>query len=77
MTTTTKRDKRGRRIGYNWWREWNTDLLYHANAAWERECEAEAIGYATETAEFAASHPRPTLKAMLIGNAGMHQKDPS
>lgn len=67
-------DKRGRRIGYNWWREYNCDLLYAAAAAWEIQCEAVALGYETETAEYAAEHPRPTLKQMLLGNKGMHRE---
>ena len=69
-----RRDKRGRRIGYNWWREMNMDLLYAAAAAWERGCEAVALGYDTETAEYAAEHPRPTLKQMLLGNKGMNRE---
>lgn len=64
-------DKRGRRIGYNWWREYNTDLLSCAAAAWEKDCEAEALGYATETAEYEAAHPRPNLRQFLETNAGM------
>ena len=66
-----RRDKRGRRIGYNWWREYICELLWTATAAWEREAEAAAIGYGTELAEFAAEHPRPTLKEFLTRNKGM------
>lgn len=64
-------DNRGRRIGRNWWREYNCDQLFYAAAAWERECEAVALGYGTEEAEFAAENPRPTLKAFLETNAGL------
>lgn len=67
----TRYDSLGRRIGRNWWREWNTDLLFNATAHWERECEEAAIGYETEIAEFAAEHPRPTLKEFLETNRGM------
>lgn len=67
-----RRDKRGRRIGYNWWRELNCDLLFNATAAWERDCEATALGYATEIAEYRAANPRPNLKAFLLANAGMN-----
>lgn len=70
---SARRDKRGRRIGYNWWRDYNCDLLFSANAAWERQCEEVALGYATETAEYAETHPRPTLKEFLVSNAGLHR----
>jgi hypothetical protein len=68
-----RRDKRGRRIGYNWWREYNCAILLDASLTWERQCEEVAIGYPTEIAEYAAEHPRPTLKAFLIANRGMNQ----
>jgi hypothetical protein len=68
-----RRDKRGRRIGYNWWREYNCSLLLDATLTWERDCEAVAIGYDTETAEYAQHTPRPTLKAFLLANAGMNE----
>lgn len=66
-----RRDKRGRIIGYNWWREYNCDLLHCAAEAWERECESVAIGYDTEMAEFAEENPRPNLKQFLVANKGM------
>lgn len=68
-----RRDKRGRRIGYNWWREFNNELFFLASAVWEEQCEAVALGYATETAEYNAENPRPTLKEFLIGNKGMNR----
>lgn len=68
-----RRDRRGRRIGHNWWREYITDLLFCAAATWERQCEAVALGYAVETAEYALLNPRPTLKAYLIEHRGMSQ----
>lgn len=67
-------DKRGRKIGHNWWRTYNCDLLYHATNVWEERCEEVAIGYATEMEEFMAEHPRPTLKEFLIANKGMNQQ---
>lgn len=67
-------DKRGRKIGYNWWREYNCDLLFDAARTWETRCEVEAIGYETETREYAAQYPRPTLKAFLLANAGMNRE---
>lgn len=69
-----RRDKRGRRIGYNWWREYNVNMLFEATQVWERECERVALGYDTETAEYAAEHPLPTLKEFLLGNKGMHRE---
>lgn len=65
-------DSIGRRIGYNWWREYNTDLLLHARHAWEEQRENEALGYGTEMSEFAEQNPRPTLKAFLLANKGMN-----
>jgi len=67
----TRRDKRGRRIGRNWWREHICALLLDASLMWERQCEAVAMGYQTETDEYARQHPRPTLKAFLIECKGL------
>lgn len=69
-STDVRRDKRGRRIGHNWWREMNVSLLWDATHLWETECEATALGYDTEEAEFAASHPRPNLRQFLLANKG-------
>lgn len=70
-----KRDKRGRRIGYNWWREYNCALLLDATLTWERDCEVAAVGYATEIKEYAATYPRPNLKEFLLANAGMNSEE--
>lgn len=72
-----RRDKRGRRIGHNWWREYNCAILLDATLVWERQCEAEALGYPTEVSEYAEAHPRPTLKAFLLANAGMNTEPES
>lgn len=64
-----RRDRLGRRIGRNAWREYVTEAWRMADHAWWLACEAEAIGYATEIAEYAEAHPRPTLKAFLVGLA--------
>lgn len=69
-----RRDKRGRRIGYNWWREYNCSLLLDARLVWERDCEAACNGHATEIAEYASINPRPTLKSFLLANAGMYRE---
>jgi hypothetical protein len=68
-----RRDKRGRRIGRNWWREMNWDLWFYATTVWHSACEAVAFGYETETAEYTADHPLPTFKSFLLANAGMNQ----
>lgn len=68
---SVRRDKRGRRIGRNWWRTYNCDLLLDAALAWERQAEEVAIGYDTELQEYAAQHPRPNLKEFLLRNKGM------
>jgi hypothetical protein len=66
-----KRDSLGRRIGRNWWREYNWDIWFSATEDWLRRCETEAIGYATEEAEFRERNPRPTFKDCLVANAGL------
>lgn len=67
-------DKRGRRIGYNWWREYNCALLLDATLAWHATAEPITLGYATETAEYKREHPLPNLKAFLVANAGMNRE---
>lgn len=70
-----RRDKRGRRIGHNWWREYICDTLFMADHAWQLQRETVCIGYATEEAEYQELHPRPTLKAFLLANAGMNDRE--
>lgn len=68
-----RRDRLGRRIGRNLWREHITDAWRAADHAWWLARENVAYGYATESAEYAQDHPRPTLKAFMIGLApGWH-----
>lgn len=67
-------DKRGRRIGYNWWREYNCALLLEATLDWHATAEPITLGYTTETAEYKTDHPMPTLKAFLLGNKGMNRE---
>lgn len=66
-----RRDRRGRRIGRNWWREYNCSLLLDATLTWESQCEEATSLYETEVAEYAAANPRPNLKDFLLRNAGM------
>lgn len=41
-----------------------------ADAAWQADREQVALGYESEMREYAAEHPRPTFKRVLIGLAG-------
>lgn len=69
-----RRDRRGRRIGHNWWRTYICDLLLDATLVWERKAEDASLGYEVELAEYAAEHPRPTLKEFLIQMKGMNSE---
>jgi hypothetical protein len=85
-----RRDKRGRRIGYNWWREMNVHQFHSADGDWLSKRESgdpihtdriPGAGYDTAyyqltDAEFRVLHPRPTFKDCLISNAGMSQSFP-
>lgn len=71
-----RRDKRGRRIGENWWREF---IMGVYNAAWlavdeARENYDRDTGQMEEDADFYAVHPQPRLKDFLIGYAGMSRE---
>lgn len=56
--------------GRHWWREYVQEAWRAANDAWEAAAEAASNGWATELAEFEAKHPRPNLKAFLVGLGG-------
>lgn len=64
-----RRDRLGRRIGRNWWREYVTDAWRCADHAWWLAMEDATSLWATEMAEWAETHPRPTLKGFMIGLA--------
>lgn len=66
-----RRDKNGRRVGYNWWREFNVEAFRCADHAWWLAREEICYGYETEEREFLETHPRPTLKQLLISNRGL------
>lgn len=70
VTPVVRRDKLGRRIGYNWWREMIVETWFLADHVWQLEREEVAIGYATEEREYAELHPRPTLKRFMQDMAG-------
>lgn len=80
-----RRDRLGRRIGYNWWREHNMDIWRSAHDAWvqRRESSAPAFGaagaansgvccYQLSDGEYRELYPEPTLKEFLIENKGMN-----
>lgn len=84
---SVRRDKRGRRIGYNWWREYNMDIWSSAHAAWSarRESGEPAYGaagaansgvacYQLSDREYQEMWPQPTLKQCLIDNKGMNDQ---
>lgn len=68
-----RRDRRGRRIGHNWWREYVWNVWHAADHAWWLAAEDVTMLYATELADYRREHPRPTFKDCLIGLAGTHQ----
>lgn len=61
---------RAEKVGHHWWREFVTDAWRSADHAWHLAREAEAIGYATEEAEFAERHPRPRLADFMAHLSG-------
>lgn len=69
---TERRDKRGRRIGYNWWRNHIVDMWFGMDEDWRAAREEVCIGYRTEELEYARDHPRPTLKKIMIQCAFKH-----
>lgn len=60
-----RRDRLGRRIGHNAWREWIVEAWLLADHAWFLAAEAETLGYSTELDEYRAEHPRPNLGAFM------------
>lgn len=61
-----KRDKLGRRIGHNPWRDHITQCWSAADHAWWCTMEAETSLYATEVREWRATHPRPMLGGFMV-----------
>ena len=60
----------------HWWRELITSDFYLATHAWELDAEAESLGYPTELEEYAATHPRPTLKGFMLAHARPDRHEP-
>lgn len=83
----TRCDKRGRRIGRNWWREYNMEIWRSAHDAWvqRRESDAPAFDaagaansgvccYQLDDREYRELYPEPTLKEILVGNRGINDQ---
>ena len=64
-----RRDKRGRKIGYNWWREYNVEVFRSAYDAIEAHREDN---HQMEPDEYSAAYPLPRFKDFLLANAGMN-----
>lgn len=67
---TVRRDRRGRRIGYNWWREYNMGLFLDLHFVAEQHREDN---HQMEPDEYSAAYPLPQLKVLLVQNKGMNQ----
>lgn len=63
-----RRDRLGRVIGCNWWREYNVAIVRDANDAVDA---IKGTNHQMEPDEFKAAYPYVTLKQTLIHNAGM------
>jgi hypothetical protein len=61
-----RRDKLGRRIGLNAWRDHITECWRAADHAWWCDMEDNTSLYDTEVREWRASHPRPMLKDFML-----------
>lgn len=72
MTTTSRRDRLGRRIGYNWWREFIWNEWRCAYDAWYMAMHEHTLLYETEACEYRANHPSPKFKDFLIEHKGQH-----
>jgi hypothetical protein len=67
-----RRDSLGRRIGYNWWREFIWGEWRCAYDAWLMEMQHACLGYGTEEREHRYNNPSPKFKDFLIEHAGQH-----
>lgn len=64
-------DRRGRRIGYNWWREYNMSAF--TSALLDVEAHRED-NHQMEPDEYDEAFPLPQLKHFLIANKGMKDR---
>lgn len=73
-----RRDTLGRRIGYNWWREYNVQMMRDYNFAHtERDCYDRETGQVEEPEDYFAKYPLVTLKSCLLANKGMNTEPES
>lgn len=66
MLVAERRDSLGRKIGYNWWREYNARMVRDHNDA---VAAIEGTNHQMEPDEFRSTYPLLTLKECLIRNA--------
>ena len=71
MHDQPRRDRRGRRIGFNWWREYNVESFRSALYAVEAHREDN---HQMEPDEYAEAYPLPRYKDFLIANKGMRDQ---
>lgn len=69
-----RRDRLGRRIGRNWWREYITGEWRDAYDAWHLIMSDVCLGYAEEEREYRYNNPSPKFKDFLIQHAGQHSQ---
>lgn len=67
-----RRDKLGRRIGYNWWREFIWTEWRCAYDAWYMGMHEASLLYESEAREYRHNNPSPKFKDFLIEHAGRH-----
>lgn len=68
----TRRDRLGRRIGYNWWREFIWTEWRCAYDAWYMAMHEDTLLYETEAREYRHNNPSPKFKDFLIEHAGRY-----
>lgn len=89
-TERVRQDKRGRRIGYNWWREFIMEQYAPAREQWVTDFEQtnqsyypgviaverrrERRGGRREVTDWLEANPPPTLKMYLLEYAGMKDR---
>lgn len=76
MERPVRRDKIGRRIGYNWWREFIWTEWRCAYDAWYTAMHEETLLYETEAREYRQNNPSPKFKDFLIAHKGHHLEHP-
>lgn len=63
-------DRRGRRIGHNWWREYNMAIFRETETA-RFERRETSLCYNLTDEEFVSQYPCLPLKQILIQNRGL------